>query len=132
MSHFTSIKTQFKDEAALRAALEAMNLNPQVHNTPTLLRNTWRTKDYAEIIVLREQLGCNADVGFRRTAERFTCSADDYELARSRYPQFRYNIMVEYQAAVAQQKGYQVVGRRTTTDGRVQLQLQTQQIRTRR
>lgn len=132
MSHFTNVKTQLKDEAALITALKTMGLNPTVHQQPVLLRNTWRTKDYAEIIVLREQLVCNADVGFRRTVGGFSCSADDYELARSRFPQFRYNVAVEYQAALAQQKGYQVVGRHTTNDGRVQLQLQTQQIRQRR
>jgi hypothetical protein len=132
MSHFSQIKTQIKDETALISALLTMGLNPIVHQQPALLRNTWRTKDYAEIIVLREQLGCNADVGFRRTVDGFSCSADDYELARSRFRNFRYNVAVEYQAAIAEQKGYQVVGRHTTNDGRVQLQLRQEQIRTRR
>ncbi len=132
MSHFTQVKTQITSESALLTALKAMGLNPTVHQQPTLLRNRWSSKDYAEIIVAREQLGCNADVGFRRTSEGFTCSADDYELNRSRYRNFRYNVAVEYQAALAEEKGYQVVGRKTMVDGRVQLQLQTQPIRTRR
>lgn len=132
MSHFSQIKTQITDEKALIKALKTMGLEPLIHEQKTLLRNTWRTRDYAEILVLREQLNCNADVGFSRTTEGFSYIADDYELRRSRFPELRYNVAVEYQVAIAESKGYQVIGRQTTSDGRVQLKLQQQQIRTRR
>lgn len=132
MSHFTQVKTNISDEPALITALKAMGLNAQVSTKLIRLRNSWSSTDYAHIVVPHEQLGGSADVGFRRSDEGLICSADDYELKQSRYPEFRYNVAVEYQAALAQQKGYQVVGRRTTADGRIQLQLQTQEVRQRR
>lgn len=132
MSHFTQVKTQISSEFALLTALKAMGLNPDVHQQPVLLRTRWNSKDYAEIVVPKEQLGCKADVGFLRVDGGFVCSADDYELRRSQFPNFRYAVAVEYQAALAQEKGYQVVGRQTMADGRIQLQLQAQQVRTRR
>ena len=126
MSHFSSVKTQITDEKALIKALKAIGLNPIIHQEKKLLNNYWKTKDYAEIIIPSEQLGCRADVGFSRTTEGFAYIADDYEIRRSKFPELNYNVAVEYQAAIATAKGYEVVGRQTTTDGRIQLKLQVQ------
>ncbi len=127
MSHFTAVKTKINDENALIKAIKAMGLQPLIHKQKTLLRNYWNTKDYAEIVIPKEQLGCQADVGFAKTTEGFAYIADDYEIKRSKFPELNYNVAVEYQVAIAESKGYKVMSREKSSDGRVQLKLQVQQ-----
>ena len=133
MSHFTSIKTKIKDESALIKALENMGLKPQLATQGMNLRNRWGTTDTAHIIILQEQLKCNADLGFKRTEDCYEITADDYELARSKYPNFRQDFATEYACVLAQRNGYKILSRERNTNGKIQIKLQAlNQIKIRR
>jgi hypothetical protein len=132
MSHFTRIATQFTDEAALIAALKTLGLNPEIHQTPVALNNLWKSQDKAHIVIRQEVIGSKSDIGYIKSDSGFQCTADDYAIRYSNRPNLLYEIVVEYQAEVIRKKGYQVVERRTTTDGRIQFKVQQSLTQSRR
>jgi hypothetical protein len=124
MSHFTRIATQFTDEAALVAAIKTLGLNPEVYQTPVALNNYWNSQDKAHIVIRQGVIGAKSDIGYIKTESGFQCTADDYAIKCSQKPNLLYEIAVEYQAQIIQRKGYRVLARRTTADGRIQLEVE--------
>ncbi len=137
MSHFSTVKTSIKDRDALITALNALNLAFEENATQLIEMNTRWTgnrKQFVDLIVRGQTLGCGADVGFKynETEKSYAMIADDWELVRSRFPKFRQTLTEEYTVAVAVKSGYRVVNRGTAADGRMLLTLETQQVQTRR
>jgi hypothetical protein len=117
---------------ALVAAIKTLGLNPEVYQTPVTLNNYWNSQDKAHIVIRQGVIGAKSDIGYIKTESGFQCTADDYAMKCSQRPNLLYEIAVEYQAEVIKNKGYQVVERRTTTDGRIQFRLQQPLTRSRR
>jgi len=69
MSHFSQIKTQFKNRECLVNALIQFKLSPQVHEVAQALSGYYGSQDYytAEIIVLGRTIQARADIGFKWT-----------------------------------------------------------------
>jgi Protein of unknown function (DUF1257) len=85
MSHFSSIKTQFKDRECLVEALKAFGFKPQVHQEPQHLYG-WisdRREEKAHIIVTSQQIGGPAnDLGFLFDGEQYQTIISDYDQRR--------------------------------------------------
>jgi hypothetical protein len=84
MSHFSTIKTQFKDRECLVEALKTFGFMPQVHEKPQHLYG-WvgdRREQKAHIIVTRQQIGGAAnDLGFLFDGEQYQTLISDYDQA---------------------------------------------------
>lgn len=123
MSHFTSIKTKITEENSLIKALKNMGLNPEIFTEGVNLINKWGTTDTAHIVISKEQLGCGADLGFKKTDNGYELTADDYELNYSKYPTFRQDFATEYACILAQKKGYKILSRERGSNGKMQVKL---------
>ncbi len=57
----------------------------------------------------------------------------NYELARSKYPNFRQDFSTEYACILAQRNGYKILSRERNNNGKMQIKLQApNQIKIRR
>lgn len=138
MSHFATVKTSIKDREALITALNELKIEFEESSTQLLKMNTrWsgNEKQLVDMVIRGASLGIGADVGFKfdATEKTYQIVADDWELRRSKYHNFRQTLTEEYTVAIAVKSGYRVVGRSRAADGRMQIELETtQQIQVRR
>jgi hypothetical protein len=123
MSHFTAVKTKFTDKDTLIRALRNMGFIPEIHEEGTNLNNRWGTTDVAHIVIPRSQLGCGADLGFQKTEEGYAITADEYEMRKSQYQNFKQELGTEYAVITAQAKGYKVISRERGSNGKTQIKL---------
>lgn len=133
MSHFTSVKSKIKDEKTLLQTLKNLGFLPTVHLDGVNLQNVWNTTDIAHIVISKEQLGCGADIGFRKTSEGYEIIGDDYEINRSKYPYIKQDIGTEYACLMAQKQGYKIIHRERGNNGKIQVKMRPpQQVNIRR
>lgn len=85
MSHFTQIKTKFRNRECLVKALIQLNLSPQVHEVAQVLRGYYGSQAQytAEIIVLGRTIKARADIGFKWSdaTSGYEVIHDEYETA---------------------------------------------------
>lgn len=82
MSHFTSIKKQFKNKESLIKALKHFGFEPIEHEEAQQLYGYKgdKRKQQAHIIVPRKQIGGPSnDLGFYWTGEEYECIISDYD-----------------------------------------------------
>lgn len=138
MSHFTAIKTQIKNREALVSALNVLGLAFEESASAQLieLNTNWsgNAKQEANLVVRGSVLGCGADVGFRfdETEKAYQVIADDWELRRCRIANFRQKLIEEYTVSLATSNGYRVISRTVDSRGRMQLELEANQVNARR
>ena len=136
MSHFTTIKTQIKNKEALVSALNVLGLAFEESGQLIELNTNWlgNTKQEANLVIRGSILGCGADVGFKfdETEKSYQIIADDWELRRCRIANFRQKLIEEYTVSLATHSGYRVVSRTVDSRGRMQLELEANQVSARR
>jgi len=67
VSHYTSVKTKFKDKDLLVAALKELYVEVEVHNEPVKIHGYGGAERLAEIVVRKRYANTTyADVGFKR------------------------------------------------------------------
>ena len=126
MSHVVKVQTQYKDQAALVAALEATfgAGAVEVHTAPVPVAG-WmgqRTDSVGNVVVrMANARGAHADIGFLRTpAGEYTAIVDDYDRALLEPLKQRYAVGLATAKAKAQ--GY-TVKQETVDGGKVRLVL---------
>jgi hypothetical protein len=129
MSHVARVQTQYRDQAALVAALEAQfsKGSVEVHALPVAVAGWMGQKnDSVGHVVVRQykegRLGhLHADLGFLRGASgEYTAIVDDYDVASLAPLKQRYAVSLATSKAKAQ--GY-TVKQEAGADGRVKLTL---------
>lgn len=112
MSHVAKVQTQYKDQAALFAALEATfgAGTVEVHTTPVPVAGWMGAKNESigHVIVRQSASGSlHADIGFLRTSSgEYTAIVDDYDKAKLEPLKQRYAVGLATAKAKAQ--GYSV------------------------
>jgi len=80
MSHFSDIKTEIKNQAALVKALERLGLKQvEVHTVPQTLQDFYKGQKQAHVIVRKEQTGIPSDIGFEKVNGFFVAHIDEYQ-----------------------------------------------------
>lgn len=134
MSHFTKIKSQFKDQEALIAALTevpSQNGKPwtldqiEVHETPQRLVNAYdRAVHEAEIVIRKQHTKSYSDFGFARQTDGTFSTIIDSD-ARFYGKSWQANLRKRYGVNVAKQKaeaqGWQM--EEAEVEGKVQVTL---------
>lgn len=82
MSHFTTLKVEFKDLKSLVQALRDLGFEPEVHEQPQHLYGYEgdRRNQTAEIIVRRSQIYCESnDLGFKWNGKAYEAIISEYD-----------------------------------------------------
>ena len=124
MSHVVKVQTQYKDQAALVAALEATFGAGvvEVHTVPVAGWMGQHTDSVGNVVVrMANARGAHADIGFLRTSTgEYTAIVDDYDRAPIEPLKQRYAVGLATAKAKAQ--GY-TVKQETVDGGKVRLVL---------
>ena len=122
MSHFSTIKTQYNNRKVLLQSLNNMGLKVTEHEQPVRLNTTWSSKAVAHLVVERSQINSSSDIGFLYEDNTYKLVCDDYDLRRSKMPNFKQELGTNYAVATAQKLGYRVK-QQETIKGQVQITL---------
>lgn len=122
MSHFTTVKTQYKNKKLLLKSLEQMGYQPVEHPQRVRLQTKWSDLAYAHIVVPREQTQSGADIGFLRESGSYQLVADNMYW-HGNLADFRASLSKNYAIEQAKRNGFTVVEEKTK-NGQIQLVLQ--------
>ncbi|WP_232285747.1 DUF1257 domain-containing protein [Crocosphaera chwakensis] len=122
MSHFSTIKTQYNNRKVLLQSLKNMGLKVTEHQQPVQLNTTWSSQGVAHLVVERSQINSSSDIGFLYEENTYKLVCDDYDLRRSKLPNFKQELGTNYAVATAQRLGYRVK-QQETINGQVQITL---------
>lgn len=122
MSHFSTIKTQYNNRKVLLKSLNNMGLKVTEHEQPVQLNTTWNSQAVAHLVIERTQINSSSDIGFLYEDNTYKLVCDDYDLRRSKMPNFKQELGTNYAVATAQKLGYRVK-QQETIKGQVQITL---------
>ncbi len=122
MSHFSTINTQYNNRKVLLQSLKQMGLKVTEHEQPVRLNTTWNSQAVAHLVVERSQINSSSDIGFLYEDNTYKLVCDDYDLRRSKMPNFKQELGTNYAVATAQRLGYRVK-QQETVNGQVQITL---------
>ncbi len=122
MSHFTTVRTQYKNKKLLLKSLKQMGYEPVDHPKPVRLQTQWSSQAIAHIIIPRSQTQSGADIGFYHQPDGYQLVADDMYW-RGNLADFRQQLSKNYAILEAKRNGFAVVEEKTE-NGQIQLVLQ--------
>ncbi|MGK7955968.1 MAG: DUF1257 domain-containing protein [Crocosphaera sp.] len=122
MSHFSTIKTQYNNRTVLLQSLKQMGLKVTEHQQPVQLQTTWSSQALANIVVERSQIDSSSEIGFLYEDDTYKLVCDDYDLRRSKRPNFKQDLGTNYAVAIAKRLGYRFQ-KQETVNGQVQITL---------
>lgn len=128
MSHFTTIKTQFKDKQALIKALEEVGYTRLEQGTALPLYGYQGDKrsQTADIVIRRQYLTtASNDIGFKWNGEYYEVIISEYD--RRALPQFLPNLNRKYAykaiKSIAESKGFNIESEEVDEKGQVRIVL---------
>lgn len=129
MSHYTEITVQLLDTECIMTALKQMGYQPEQHEKPVNLYGYQgdMREQTAEIVLPRRQVGCYAnDIGFKRETNGYKVYVSEFDVGEHHFnmQSFKQKYSEAKVLKDAKRLGYSVT-RRTETDGKVRLVLQT-------
>lgn len=122
MSHFTTVRTQYKSQRSLIQSLQQMGYQPVTHSQPVKLNTQWSDRATAHIVIPMEQTKSGADIGFLQESGSYQLVADDMYW-RGNLEHFRQQLAKNYALIEAKRNGFNLVEEKTE-NGQVQLVLQ--------
>ena len=122
MSHFSTIKTLFSNKKLLLQSLKQLGLEVKEHTEPVQLKTDWNTQGLAHLVIDRNQIKCGSDIGFLHEDNTYQLVCDDYDLRRSKMPNFKQQLGTNYAVATAQKLGDRVQ-KQETVNHQIQITL---------
>ncbi|MGK7931504.1 MAG: DUF1257 domain-containing protein [Microcystaceae cyanobacterium] len=122
MSHFTTVRTQYKNKKLLLKSLKQMGYQPVSHSQPVRLQTMWSSRAVAHIVIPREQTHSGAEIGFLHQDDGYQLVADNMYW-HGNLADFRQQLSKNYAILEAKRNGFSVVEEKSE-NGQVQLVLQ--------